>query len=132
MEFYISLLAFLIWLVLFFAWGNFWRVWEFDADRAQFPAPARWPRVTAVIPARNEAESIRLVVSVLAKQEYAGEFAVLIVDDHSDDGTAELARDAARSAGLADRIRVICSRVLAPAIPLFFSDALSTQLDRKR
>jgi len=107
MAFYFSLLAFLIWLVLFFAWGNFWRVWECDADRAQFPAPARWPRVTAVIPARNEAGSIGLVVSVLAKQEYAGEFAVLVVDDHSADGTAELAQNAALENGATDRIRVI-------------------------
>src|SRR5258708_840995 len=113
MPFYFSLLAFLIWLVLFFAWGNFWRVWEFDADRAQFPAPFRWPSVTAVIPARNEAESIGLVVSVAAKQEYAGEFTVLIVDDHSDDGTAELARNAALAAGAADKIRVISAWELA-------------------
>jgi len=113
MAFYFSLLAFLIWLVLFFAWGNFWRVWEFDADRAQFPAPARWPRVTAVIPARNEAGSIAAVVRALGEQEYAGEFAVLIVDDHSDDGTAELARDAALAAGAADQIRVICASELA-------------------
>ena len=113
MVFYISLLAFLIWLVLFFAWGNFWRVWEFDADRAQFPAPARWPRVTAVIPARNEANSIAAVVRALGEQEYAGEFSVLIVDDHSDDGTAELAREAALAAGAADKIRVICASELA-------------------
>src|SRR5882762_3744795 len=113
MVFYISLLAFLIWLVLFFAWGNFWRVWEFDADRAQFPAPARWPRVSAVIPARNEASSIVAVVRALGEQEYAGEFTVLIVDDHSDDGTAELAREAALAAGAADKIRVICASELA-------------------
>src|SRR5260221_9547138 len=107
MAFYFSLLAFLIWLVLFFAWGNFWRVWEFDADRAKFPAPARWPRVTAVIPARNEADYIAEVVRGLASQEYAGEFSVLVVDDHRADGTAELAQNAALENGATDRIRVI-------------------------
>src|SRR5437899_11711685 len=91
----LALLSLLIWLVLFFAWGNFWRVWEFDSDHAQFPSPAKWPRVTAVIPARNEAPSIAEVVRALALQDYAGEFSAIVVDDHSDDGTAELARRAA-------------------------------------
>jgi hopene-associated glycosyltransferase HpnB len=90
----LALLSFFIWLVLFFAWGNFWRVWEYDSDLAQFPSPAKWPRITAVIPARNEAASIAEVVRALALQDYAGEFSAIVVDDHSDDGTAELARRA--------------------------------------
>ena len=91
----LALLSFLIWLALFFGWGHFWRVWEFDTDHAQFPSPAKWPGVTAVIPARNEAASIAEVVRALALQDYAGEFSAIVVDDHSDDGTAELARRAA-------------------------------------
>jgi hopene-associated glycosyltransferase HpnB len=91
----LALLSFLIWLVLFFLRGNFWRIWECDSDHAQFPSPAKWPRVTAVIPARNEAPSIAEVVRALALQDYAGEFSAIVVDDHSDDGTAELARRAA-------------------------------------
>jgi len=91
----LAAVSFLIWLVLLFARGNFWRVWEFDSDRAQFPSPAKWPRVTAVIPARNEAASIAEVVRALALQDYPGEFSAIVVDDHSNDGTAELARRAA-------------------------------------
>src|ERR1700747_2945674 len=102
-----SLLVFIIWMVLFFAWGNFWRVWEFDSQRARFPAPPQWPRVTAVVPTRNEAASIESVISALAAQDYAGEFSVIVVDDHSDDGTAQLARRAASSTKMASRIRVI-------------------------
>lgn len=104
---FVSLLVFIVWIVLFFAWGNFWQIWEFDSDRAQFPAPPEWPRVIAVVPARNEAASIEAVVHALAVQDYAGEFSVLVVDDHSDDGTAELARRAASHAQTASRIRVI-------------------------
>ncbi len=114
MLFSISSLVLLIWIVLFFAWGNFWRVWEFDSDHAQFPAPAWWPRVAAVIPARNESESIESVVQALALQDYAGEFSMVVVDDHSDDGTAELARRAAEQAGAADRVRVVSAPELAP------------------
>ena len=109
----ISLLVFLIWMVLFFAWGNFWRVWEFDSDHAQFLAPAKWPRVGAVIPARNEAASIEKVVQSLALQEYAGEFSIVVVDDHSDDDTAELARRTAERAGAASRVRIVSAPELA-------------------
>jgi hopene-associated glycosyltransferase HpnB len=104
---FVSLLVFIVWIVLFFARGNFWQIWEFDSDRAQFPAPPEWPCVTAVVPARNEAASIEAVVHALAAQDYAGEFSVLVVDDHSDDGTAELARRAASDAQTASRTRVI-------------------------
>ncbi len=113
MLFFISLLVFLIWAVLFFAWGNFWRVWQFDADHEQFPAPATWPRVAAVIPARNEAASIQAVVQAIVLQDYAGKFSIVVVDDHSDDGTAEIARRAAHQAGAASRVRVVAAPELA-------------------
>ena len=108
----LALLSFLIWLALFFGWGHFWRVWEFDTDHAQFPSPAKWPGVTAVIPARNEAASIAEVVRVLALQDYAGEFSAIVVDDHSDDGTAELARRAAIKAGTA-KVTILSAPKLA-------------------
>jgi hopene-associated glycosyltransferase HpnB len=92
--FLLSLLALLIWIVLFFLWGNFWRVWEFDADRAQFPALLSWPSVVAIIPARNEAGSVAQVLNALAAQDYVGSFSVIVVDDHSDDGTAAIAQSA--------------------------------------
>src|SRR5882724_2974511 len=110
---FVSLLVFIIWTVLFFAWGNFWQVWEFDSDRLQFPVPPQWPRVTAIVPARNEAGSIEAVIHALAVQDYAGEFSLVVVDDHSEDGTAELARRAAIEAGAAPRFRVISAPDLA-------------------
>jgi len=104
---FVSFPVFIIWVVLFFAWGHFWQIWEFDCDRAQFPAPPQWPRVTAVVPARNEAASIEPVIRALAAQDYAGEFSVVVVDDHSDDGTAQLAHRAATETNTASGIRVI-------------------------
>lgn len=104
---FVSLIVLVIWLVLFFAWGNFWQIWEFDSDRAQFPAPPEWPRVTAVVPARNEAASIEAVIRAFAAQDYAGGFSVIVVDDHSDDGTARLAFRAATDTNAASRVRVI-------------------------
>jgi len=109
----LSLLTLVVWLGLFFFWGQFWRVWDFDADRARFPGLEHWPPVVAVLPARNEAQSIAAVVMSLAAQDYAGEFFVVIVDDHSEDGTAEIARQAAEAAGAALRVRVVS----APELP---------------
>jgi hopene-associated glycosyltransferase HpnB len=104
---FVSVLAFIIWVVLFFAWGNFWQVWEFDSDRAEFPAPPQWLRVTAIVPARNESASIEAVIRGLAAQDYPGEFLVIVVDDHSTDDTAELARRTATEAGAATGVHVI-------------------------
>ena len=54
-----------------------------------------WPAVTAVIPARDEAECVGETVGSLLRQDYPGAFTVILVDDQSRDGTAEVARDAA-------------------------------------
>jgi chlorobactene glucosyltransferase len=63
-----------------------------DDVSAEPPAPA--PLVSAIIPARNERRNIeRCVRSILDSQYPALE--VIVVDDHSTDGTAEVARAAA-------------------------------------
>jgi hopene-associated glycosyltransferase HpnB len=62
-----------------------------------------WPAVAAVVPARNEAESLPVTLPALLAQDYPGEFRVFLVDDNSDDGTgaiaAELGEKAARDGG---------------------------------
>lgn len=68
--------------------------------------PARWPRVVVIVPARNEAETIGQAVASLAKQDYLGEYSIIVVDDHSDDGTAALALKAAEEAGAGGRTSV--------------------------
>jgi len=67
--------------------------------------PAAQPAVVAVIPARDEAAVIdRAVVSLLG-QRYSGPFHIVVVDDHSSDGTADVVR-AVAAAGGADRLTV--------------------------
>lgn len=61
--------------------------------------PAEWPEVVAVIPARNEADTIGMVVSALFASRYEGALSLVLVDDHSDDGTAERAFEAAAARG---------------------------------
>jgi succinoglycan biosynthesis protein ExoA len=52
------------------------------------------PRVSIVIPARNEARHIEACVRSVVAQEVGDEFEVIVVDGDSDDSTAELARAA--------------------------------------
>jgi hopene-associated glycosyltransferase HpnB len=103
-----------IWAYLLVARGGFWRNIP-PADAAMPPAPhdAPWPRVIAVIPARDEAALIGQTVGSLLRQEYRGSFALIVVDDHSTDGTAAAARQAAVASGQSDRLTVLA----APSLP---------------
>jgi hopene-associated glycosyltransferase HpnB len=98
-----------IWLYLLLARGAFWLGRERnDAIGGQGP----WPAITAVIPARDEAECVGETVVSLLRQDYAGEFHVVLVDDQSRDGTAEVARAAAAALGAIDRLTVLSGRAL--------------------
>jgi hopene-associated glycosyltransferase HpnB len=82
-----------IWLYLLLGHGGFWRARE--TDEAGVPAPAAWPPVAAIVPARDEAEVIARSIGSLLAQEYPGDFRIILVDDGSCDGTAAIARAAA-------------------------------------
>ena len=100
-----------IWLYLFFARGNFWQLRE---ESGEIGPLQRWPRVVAIIPARNEAETIVRSVTSLAGQDYPGELSIILVDDHSDDSTGDLARKAAQEGSGAVRIAVHRAADLPP------------------
>jgi hopene-associated glycosyltransferase HpnB len=86
----ISAISLLIWTILTFFRGGFWQLRTFDDDVATHVPIAAWPKVIAIVPARNEAATIGRTVESLAAQNYAGELQILVVDDHSDDATAEI------------------------------------------
>ncbi len=101
------------WLYLLAARGGFWRANIRDeADLA--PAPPVWPPVAAVVPARNEADTIGACVGSLLTQDYPEPLAVVVTDDQSDDGTADAARSAARAAGASGRLTVLPGKPLPP------------------
>jgi hopene-associated glycosyltransferase HpnB len=108
---YLAAIPFSICLYLLLARGSFWKVQEDDTVPKQLED---WPRVIAIVPARNEAETIARAVRALAKQDYPGEFSIVIVDDHSEDGTAAFALQAAEEAGAADRVLVHAATPLPP------------------
>jgi hopene-associated glycosyltransferase HpnB len=98
--------AALTWAYLLAAHGGYWRTDQrlppgaHDASRD----PARWPSVTAVVPARDEAAILPVTLPSLLAQDYPGEFSVVLVDDASTDGTAAAAAELA--AGTARRLLV--------------------------
>lgn len=90
----LALAALLAWIVLLFGRGFFWLARDDDRDAASLPDPAEWPAVAAVIPARNEAETVAGTVASLCAQDYPGPLRIVVVDDRSADGTGALARAA--------------------------------------
>ena len=94
------------WLVLFFGRGAFWRADQRLPPRESNPQRS-WPEVTAVVPARNEAEGIGACVTALLRQDYPGVLRVIVVDDQSTDGTAKCAREAARQMDASSRLEVL-------------------------
>lgn len=84
--------AFAAWGWLTLLRGGFWRASERLADA---PDPAAWPEIAAVIPARDEAETIGDVIRAHMAADYPGTFSVILADDGSTDATADIARAAA-------------------------------------
>jgi hopene-associated glycosyltransferase HpnB len=99
------------WIYLLAARGHFWRVRE---DHLESKPLENWLRVTVIVPARNEAHTISQAVSSLAEQDYPGEFSIIVVDDHSEDGTAALAQQAANKSGASQRVTIYPAAPLAP------------------
>jgi hopene-associated glycosyltransferase HpnB len=77
------------WTYLVAGHGGYWRTsqWLPPVTRD----PDTWPDVVAVVPARNEAEMLPATLPALLGQEYPGTLTVIVVDDRSSDGTAEVA-----------------------------------------
>ncbi len=82
------------WAYLLLARGGFWRAADRDDDTREIVDIGGWPHVTAVIPARDEADVIGANLASLLAQDYGGPFCVIVVDDHSNDATSDIARAA--------------------------------------
>ena len=116
----ISIAALAAWVHMTWFRANFWRAGPL-LEAA--PAPDAPPPVTILIPARNEADTIGPVISAHFASSYPGDFQILLIDDHSNDGTAERARAAAQLAGADDRLTIIN----APDLPVGWTGKLWAQ-----
>jgi hopene-associated glycosyltransferase HpnB len=99
-----------IWLYLLAGRGGFWVSAEHDARMPSWAGP--WPAVVAIIPARDEAEGVGETIASLLRQNYAGNFHVVLVDDQSRDGTAQVASRVAEELGAAHRLTTVNGRPL--------------------
>lgn len=105
----LAAIVLVIWLYLLIGRGGFWLARERDdsGDFGPRGAPGSASAVVAVIPARDEAVCIGDTVTSLLRQDYRGDFRIIVVDDQSADGTAEAARAAADELGAAERLTVL-------------------------
>jgi hopene-associated glycosyltransferase HpnB len=104
----LAAVALLAWIGLALLHGGFWRVRFADACAE----PPRWPAVVAVLPARDEAGLIAAALASLLQQDYPGAFHVIVVDDHSTDGTAALAAATATRSASGSRFALVAAREL--------------------
>jgi hopene-associated glycosyltransferase HpnB len=100
----IAAISLVIWIYLIGFRGGFWRAAERDDADAPLP-PTQWPDVVAIVPARDEADVIAQSLGSLLAQDYPGRFTVVLVDDQSQDGTADVAR--ATAANATDRVTIL-------------------------
>lgn len=73
--------------------------------------PSSLPRVSIIVPARNEEENIRGLLESLTDLRYPS-FEILVVDDESEDRTGELVQGS--SPGTADSLRLISGAPVPP------------------
>lgn len=105
----LAVISLSVWCYLLLFRGGYWRAAERDLRFApdDLPSPQAWPRVVAVVPARNEADVIAQSIGSLLAQDYPGDFSVVLVDDQSSDGTADQARNEAVRLDAEDRLHVL-------------------------
>lgn len=103
-----AVLSLAVWLYLIAAHGSFWRMAQhertFAPRQAHAPAGAH---VIAIVPARNEADVIGCSLGSLFRQSFSGRLEIVLVDDESADGTADVARACAEREQASDRLTVL-------------------------
>ena len=105
----LSVSAFLAWGWLTLFRGRFWAT----DQRLEVPEAKEggsWPGVVVVVPARNESEVIGQTVPTVLGQRYPGSLSVYLVDDRSSDGTADIAKAAAREADKGFSFKVVTGK----------------------
>jgi hopene-associated glycosyltransferase HpnB len=79
------------WLYFLTLHGGYWRTSVRLPGQAA-PPTGEWPAVVAVVPARDEADILPTTLPTLLAQDYPGPFTVVLADDDSADGTADVAK----------------------------------------
>lgn len=107
---WLAFLSLTIWVILLGFWGQFWRC-DQQLTRQETDLPM-FPAICAVVPARNEADLLPVTLRSLLNQDYPGHLSVVLVDDSSTDGTANVACDVALELNKTEQLRVLSGQPL--------------------
>lgn len=111
----LALLPLVIWLVMLIFWGQFWQTdQQLEAQEVNISRLESFPRVCAVVPARNEKEVIPISLRSLLSQNYPGSFNIFLVDDQSTDGTADFAQGVAYALDKPQKLQIVSGASLPP------------------
>ncbi|HAA14898.1 MAG TPA: glycosyl transferase family 2, partial [Cytophagales bacterium] len=83
------------WWVLWtgvYSLGLFWATWKWKGINANPTLLADFPTVSVLVPARNESNNLPKLLQSLSRQVYPSYWEVIVIDDHSEDNTVEVAR----------------------------------------
>lgn len=103
-----ALVPLVYWLALALDRTRAWPHEHVVPDVGPATANAGAAGVVAVVPARDEAEALPEALPSLLEQDHP-RFRIVLVDDHSTDGTADLARRLAHERGADERLAVVAA-----------------------
>jgi hopene-associated glycosyltransferase HpnB len=106
----LTILSLLIWLYLLIFRGRFWLA----DQKIELPSITlnNYPSICAIIPARNEADVLSISLASLLKQNYLGDFSLILVDDQSIDDTGHIAEEIAQKLQKNQHLTVIYGQPL--------------------
>tara|TARA_B100001765_G_C19499324_1_gene338422 strand:- start:132 stop:527 length:396 start_codon:yes stop_codon:yes gene_type:complete len=101
----LSSISLMIWLYLALLHGNFWN----PPSIKKAKKISKYPEITILIPARNEAKYIKNSLMSLLRQNYEGKYRAIVVDDSSSDATLEIVKGISKKN---NKIHVMQGKVL--------------------
>ena len=75
------------------------------------------PSLSIIVPARNEEQNLRRLLPSLERQEYPGQIEIIIIDDHSTDGTVEVVECRQRDLAVMPNTHCDLKWIPAPSLP---------------
>ena len=129
----LAALALAVWIYLALGHARFWSTAVRLPTSSNPDIASAWPEVTAIVPARDEADILPTTLPSLLGQDYPGRFRVVVVDDASSDGTgavacrigAQVVRGDGPPPGWAGKVAAMAVGVRSAGTPeyLLFTDA---------
>lgn len=104
----------IVWIYLLIFRGKFWLPSQqlLSTSETEVTQIKSFPSVYVIIPARNEAKLLQRTLKSLLIQDYSGSLKIILVDDHSTDNTANVARMIAQQNNNFTKLEIISAQDL--------------------